>query len=257
MPTTILFDQGEHRNVWLDEQGDGTAVPANQHLIVHNKCGVILDPGGHKVYSQVLAGTHTALKGGKLEHIVLSHQDPDIVAALNGWLMTTDADAWVSALWTRFVPHFGVDRFVVARLKPIPDQGMRLQFGGDAELLVLPAHFLHSPGNFHVYDPVSKIFYSGDLGASVDDPGPFVTDWDAHVVKMRGFHRRYMSGLKAAQAWARIVRTLDIEIIAPQHGPAIKGKDLVARFIEWVASEPCGTDLADELYQTPLVEAAR
>ena len=36
----------------------------------------------------------------------------DIVAALNGWLMTTDADAYVSSLWTRFVPHFGFDHLV-------------------------------------------------------------------------------------------------------------------------------------------------
>jgi flavorubredoxin len=252
MATTVLFDQGEHRNVWLDEQADGTAVPANQHLIVHGKSGVILDPGGHKVYSQVLSATHQALRSGSLEHILLSHQDPDIVAALNGWLMTTDATAWVSALWTRFVPHFGVERFVLSRLKPIPDEGMWLKFAdGAAELLVLPAHFFHSPGNFQVYDPVSKILYSGDLGASVDDPGPYVTDWDVHVAKMRGFHKRYMASQRVGAAWAKNVRTLDIEIVAPQHGPAFKGKELVNKFIDWVESEPCGVDFIDDLYKMP------
>lgn len=250
MATTVLYDHGGHRNVWLDVQSDGTAVPTNQHLIVHDGVGVILDPGGHKVYSQVLAATHSVLKQGKLEHILLSHQDPDIVAALNGWLMTTDATAWVSALWTRFVPHFGVDRFVLSRLKPIEDHGMWLPVGG-AELLVLPAHFMHSPGNFQVYDPISKVLYSGDLGASVDEEEVFVSNWDAHEIKMRGFHRRYIASQRAGAAWARMVRSLDIEVIAPQHGAAFKGKEMVARFIDWVANEPCGVDLIDDLLVLP------
>jgi flavorubredoxin len=250
MPTTVLFDHGTHRNVWLDVQADGTAVPANQHLIVHEGSAVLLDPGGHKVYPQVLAATHAELKQAKLEHILLSHQDPDIVAAVNGWLMTTDATAWVSSLWTRFIPHFGVDRFVVSRLKPIADHGMYLALGS-CELLVMPAHFLHSAGNFHVYDPVSKILYTGDLGASVDEAERFVSDWDAHLKKMRGFHRRYMASRRAGAAWAKNARSLDIEIIAPQHGAAIKGKDMVARFIDWVESEECGVDLVDELYKLP------
>jgi flavorubredoxin len=253
MATTVLYENGAHRNVWLDVQADGTAVPTNQHLIVHDGLGVILDPGGHKVYSQVLAATHNEIKQGRLEHILLSHQDPDIVAALNGWLMTTDATAWVSALWTRFVPHFGVDRFVVARLKPIADDGMWLKLGS-SELLVMPAHFLHSPGNFQVYDPISKILYSGDLGASVDEEEIFVSDWDKHAAKMRGFHRRYMSSKRAGAAWAKLARSLEIDIIAPQHGAAFKGRKIVEQFIDWVENEECGVDLIDDLYKLPTRE---
>lgn len=250
MATTVLYEHGAHRNVWLDVQADGTAVPTNQHLIVHEGIGVILDPGGHKLYSQVLAATHNELKQGRLEHILLSHQDPDIVAALNGWLMTTDATAWVSALWTRFVPHFGVDRFVVPRLKPIADEGMWLSLGS-SDLLVLPAHFLHSPGNFQVYDPISKVLYSGDLGASVDEEEVFVSDWDTHAAKMRGFHRRYMASRRAGAAWAKVARSLDVEIIAPQHGAAFKGRKIVEQFIDWVEREECGVDLIDDLYKLP------
>ena len=32
-------------------------------------------------------------------------------------------------------------------------------------MYALPAHFLHSVGNFHIYDPIAKILYTGDLGA--------------------------------------------------------------------------------------------
>ncbi len=240
---TTLYDAGGHRNILLpDFTAGGAAVQANQHLIVHGRSAIILDPGGHKVYSKVLAATSQQLQGAKLEYLFLSHQDPDIVAACNGWLMTTDATAYISSLWTRFVPHFGLDHLVVERLRPIPDKGMVFTLG-DSKLLAIPAHFLHSPGNFHLYDPTSKILYTGDLGASIDAPGDEVTDFDAHLRYMEGFHRRYMASNTAMRRWADVARQLDIEIIAPQHGQFFRGRALVERFISWAEALPCGLDL--------------
>ncbi|HEY6879246.1 MAG TPA: MBL fold metallo-hydrolase [Polyangiales bacterium] len=248
MSHIVLFDNGTHRNVLLEDvSGGGMAVQANQHLIIDGSAGMILDPGGHKVYSRVLSSTTSLLGRARLETIFLSHQDPDIVAAVNGWLMTTDAKAYVSELWTRFVPHFGLDRLVESRLLGIPDHGMELAIGA-SKVRAIPGHFLHSPGNFHVYDPVSKILYSGDLGASVGIEYREVTDFDAHLPAMNGFHRRYMAGNAALRAWARVARSLDIEMIAPQHGALFKGKAMVERFISWCEGLRCGLDLVDELY---------
>ncbi|MBK7861254.1 MAG: MBL fold metallo-hydrolase [Archangiaceae bacterium] len=250
MKTTTLFEQGGHRNLLLPDYGEGAAVQANQHLIIDSGKGVILDPGGHKVYSKVLSETFAQLGGGKLEHIFLSHQDPDIVAALNGWLMTTDATAWASQLWTRFIPHFGLDRLVTERLKGLPDFGGTLTVGS-VTLQVVPAHFLHSCGNFHLYDPVSKILYSGDMGASLGQDYLEVTDFDAHLRFMEFFHRRYMASKVAMQAWAKRVRKLDIELIAPQHGALFRGKPMVERFLSWAEQLECGLDHLETLYGPP------
>ena len=245
MAHTILFDQNGHRNILLEDfSKGGLAVQANQHLVVHNGAAMILDPGGHKVYSKVLAATFQILGPAKLQYLFLSHQDPDIVAATNGWLMTTDAKAYISSLWTRFVPHFGLDRLVESRLLPIPDEGMMLNVGTQP-MRVVPAHFLHSPGNFHVYDPIAKILYSGDLGASIGPEYREVTDFDAHEPFMRGFHERYMAGNRAMKTWAKFARQLDIEIIAPQHGGLFKGKPMVERFISWCENLQCGLDLIE------------
>jgi len=243
-----LFDDGTHKNVLLEDfSGTGLAVQSNQHVIVDGGVGMILDPGGHKIYSKVLSATNGLLGRAKLQTIFLSHQDPDIVAAVNGWLMTTDATAYVSKLWVRFVAHFGLDRLVESRLLPIPDEGMDIQLG-NVKMKVIPAHFLHSPGNFQLYDPVSKILYSGDLGASIGQDYREVEDFDAHEKFILGFHKRYMSGNKAMKAWAKTVRKLDIELIAPQHGALFRGKPMVERFISWCDDLECGVDLADSLY---------
>jgi flavorubredoxin len=242
MPTLTLFDNGAHKNMLLEDLDAGMAVQANQHIVIHNREGMILDPGGHKVYNRVLTATMAELRGGTLRYLFLSHQDPDVVAASNGWLMTTDAEAYCSALWTRFIPHFGLDRLVEKRLKPVADEGMVLDLNG-VPMLILPAHFLHSPGNLQLYDPVSKILYSGDLGASLGIPYREVPDFDAHLKHMEGFHRRYISGNRAMRVWAEMVRQLDIEIIAPQHGALFKGKEMVGRFVDWCEQLLCGVDL--------------
>ncbi len=246
----ILFENENHRNVWLEDYGHGLAVQANQHMIIHNGAGMILDPGGHKAYKQTIAQVSGLIKMNDLRYLFLSHQDPDIVAAVNGWLMTTEAEAWCSKLWIRFVPHFGVDKFVEDRLKPIPDEGMTLDLEG-CPLKILPAHFLHSAGNLQVYDPIGKVLYTGDLGASLGMDYVFVRDFDDHIQHMEGFHQRYMASNKALKAWARMVRGLDIETIAPQHGAAFKGPDMVNRFIDWCDQLPCGIDIMEDLFQVP------
>ena len=54
MSTLTLFDNGNHKNFLLEDFDDGgLAVQSNQHLIVHGNAGMILDPGGHKVYNRV------------------------------------------------------------------------------------------------------------------------------------------------------------------------------------------------------------
>lgn len=251
MPSEKLFEGAAHANLLLEDYSDGAAVQANQHLVIDHGEGMILDPGGHKVYSKVLAETMSQLRNAKLRYIFLSHQDPDIVAAANGWLMTTDAEAWISALWLRFVPHFGLDHLVVDRLKPIPDEGMILPLG-ERELWILPAHFLHSCGNFHVYDPVSRILYTGDLGASLGIEHREARDFDAHVPKMEGFHRRYMASRAALRAWVRMARELDVEVIAPQHGAYLRGPEMVGRFYDWLESLECGVDLMADAYRLPV-----
>jgi flavorubredoxin len=250
MATTTLFDNGNHRNLLLEDYSGGFAVQANQHLIVHGDSAMLLDPGGHKVYNRVLSETSAQLKGAKLRYLFLSHQDPDIVAATNGWLMTTDADAYASKLWLRFIPHFGLDRLVEDRLRPIPDEGMRLDMGG-AELFFIPAHFLHSCGNFHVYDPTSKVLYSGDLGASLGQDYVDVPDFDDHVQYMEGFHRRYMCSNRAMALWAAMAKSLDVETIAPQHGAMFRGKEMCARFIAWCEGLECGIDLMTDTFRVP------
>ena len=123
------------------------------------------------------------------------------------------------------------------------------------KLLALPAHFLHAEGNFQFYDPVSKILFSGDLGASIVTSGKAsepVTDFASHIQYMEGFHKRYIVAGKICKYWANMVRQLDIEQIVPQHGNRFVGKDAVNKFIDWIEQLECGVDLmTQDSYRLP------
>ncbi len=245
-----LYSDDSHANILLPDQDAGEGVQSNQHLIVHGGEAMLLDPGGTKLYTKVVKAVAQAKGKARLSKIFLSHQDPDIVAAINGWLMTTRADAYISALWRRFVPHFGSDRLVFERLQPIPDAGMDLELGG-CILKVVPAHFLHSVGNFHLYDPTSRILYTGDMGVSLGQDSRMVEDFDAHIPLMEMFHVRYMTSNAAVRGWVEMVRGMDVEIIAPQHGSMIVGEAMVARFLDWVGGLDVGIDALPGLYRVP------
>ncbi len=251
MPTQTLFENAEHKNVLLDDFTSGNMVQTNQHVIVHNGQAMLLDPGGHGVYSAALAELSTAVPMmNDLQYIFFSHQDPDIVAAANAWLMVTDARGFLPQPWMRFIVHFGVDELVYERITPIPDEGTVIDLAG-CPLMVIPAHFMHSAANFQVYDPVSKILYTGDLGASFGHDYVIVENFDEHIQYMEPFHKRYISTDKVLKLWSAMVRRLEINAIAPQHGAMLMGKKNVTQFIAWIESLTCGVDVMEAMYKLP------
>lgn len=250
-----FFNNGTHRCVEFNDLAGEGDVQANQNLIINGNKGMLLDPGGNKLFSKLPAEMSRFLPPQMLEYIFLSHQDPDVGAGLNGYLLITDAVICYSAVWERFIPAFCTKSLATNRVMVIPDEGTRLTLG-DAELIFVPAHFLHSPGNFQLYDTVSRTLFSGDLGAAVLPPTVSYTsvkDFTLHLQFMEGFHQRYMSGSIACVKWAEMIRDLDIQRIVPQHGPMFEGKEIVKRFIDWVATLQCGPEVVAKrgIYSIP------
>lgn len=245
-----IFEQNGHKNVFFSDLTGGAMVQANQHVIIDGDQAMVLDPGGHKVFSKLFSEVHGLVPPAGLKTVVLSHQDPDIVAAINGWLMATDITAYAPDVWTRFIPHFGVDELVMDRIVGVGDGGRRLSLNGKP-ILLIPAHFVHSSGNLQVYDPTAKILYSGDLGVSVGTDTVMVEDFEHHIQFMKAFHQRYMPTTKALKMWVNTVRQLDIEIIAPQHGAVFGNRELVGKLIDWVDGLQCGADLMGDSFEIP------
>ena len=250
---TELFNNGKHICVAFRDLAAAEAVQANQFLIFDSDHAALIDPGGELTYTDLYLGIANHMNVKELDYVIASHQDPDIVASLNKWLVGTKAKMVVPELWERFIPHFTRPGKLKGRVIGIPDAGTRLQLG-NIQLLALPAHFLHAEGNFQFYDPVSKILFSGDMGANLCPAGDL--DRPAKRLKevlpyMEGFHKRYMNSNKVCRLWANMVSTLDIDMIVPQHGRALTGK-AIREFLEWIGKLQCGIDLmTQDNYRLP------
>lgn len=206
-------------------------IDTNQYMIRTHNNALLMDPGGIEIFSAMLASVVKQVPINQIGHLFASHQDPDIISSLGLWdTALTESKLHAPWLWEGFVRHFGMEHIEYA---PIADEGGTLVLNG-VEIRFIPAHYLHSSGNFHVYDPVAKILMSGDIGAALeaDDAPMEVEDFEEHIPKMKGFHQRWMPSNTAKNDWIRRVRELDIEMMCPQHGRMFTGEN-VGKFLDW------------------------
>ncbi|HCP55038.1 MAG: MBL fold metallo-hydrolase [Pseudomonadaceae bacterium] len=245
----VLFEKDGHSCLMFDDLVSGEGVQSNQFLIIDNDQYLLLDPGGDLTYTPLSLGLSRFIPVQDLTYIFASHQDPDIISSLDKWLLHTRAKVICSKLWARFLPHLTANYLAINhgistydRILALPDRGLSFNLG-KSQLKAVPAHFLHSVGNFQLYDPVSKILFSGDMGASLVDDATPVSDFAGHISHMRGFHQRYMASNKVCRLWAAMVREMDVAMIVPQHGRPFVGPEMITAFLDWVETLECGLDL--------------
>lgn len=248
----VLYDDGTHKCLMFHNLVQGNGIQANQFLIIDQGRGALIDPGGDLTFAPLTVAINKYFSLSDLDYILASHQDPDVIASLGRWLMQTKARAVCSRLWSRFLPHLASSYLEALhgkedqRILALPDRGGCVTLG-DCEVYVIPAHFLHSVGNFNYYDRKSKILFSGDIGSSpaCDDALAPITDFDQHAATMKGFHQRYMCSNKVCQLWVQMVRELEVNAIVPQHGKLFEG-DNIDHFLNWLENLRCGVDIVQK-----------
>ncbi|MBE0498006.1 MAG: MBL fold metallo-hydrolase [Campylobacterales bacterium] len=246
----ILFDDGTHKCVMFsidDESHEESFLAVNQFLLIQNGAGIVIDPGSAAIFHELCEAIERYIPLENLRFVFFSHQDPDVAGSISEWSVATSTRFVMSGLWTRFMTHYGV--LDMERIFALPDKGIKIPFG-EGYLQFLPAHFMHSPGNFSLYDSQSKILFSGDIGAAVMPAMSAykeISNFESHLPYLEGFHRRYMAGNIFCKAWVNSLDKLDVTMIAPQHGAVFKDEN-VQKFLEWLHGLKCGGDLIENLY---------
>ncbi len=240
----VLYQNGSHRweVVARDPERATALIDTNEYLVSSAGESLLTDPGGMEIFPAVFSALATATTATDLRWIFSSHQDPDVISSLALWLeFNPEIKCYASKIWHTFLPHYGGDAntFIC-----IPDEGQTINLGR-IRLHALPAHYLHSSGNFHLYDPVAHLLFSGDVGAAMLPPEEdklFVSDFDRHIKHATGFHRRWMGSRDAVLDWCERATALGLDMMCPQHGAIYQGPD-VGRFINWFAELQVGTGL--------------
>lgn len=236
-----IFQDGNYtwRVIARDPERPDHLIDTNEYVVSDGERAILTDPGGQEVFPAVFSALSEAMDPTRLTHIFASHQDPDVISSLSLWLsFNPRLRCYASWIWGSFIPHFGGDPDTLIDL---PDEGGEIELGGRT-LQAIPAHYLHSSGNFNLYDPAARLLFSGDLGAALlppEESGLYVTDFDRHIRHAEGFHRRWMGSEVAKRDWCERVSRLDIELMCPQHGAIYRGRD-VGRFVNWLAELKVG-----------------
>lgn len=254
----VLYEDDDHQYIWFswtDSEESGYLVQSNQVLVIHQGEGYLMDPGGAFIFSEVADAVSRYIDLSAIRYLLATHQDPDVLSSVTLWLQATPAQLLLPELWIRFVSHFGFNE--PERLTPIPDCGMELPLGKSGEdgvaskfrLVCVPAHFLHSEGNFSFYDTQSRILFSGDIGTSMITPQEgqsTVQNWIDYLYHAVDFHKRYMANNYVLRQWVQRIRAIDPQLIVPQHGLMI-GQDQIPTFLNWLEHLQCGTDCIQDI----------
>lgn len=247
----VLFDDGIHKCVMFsfdDEAHEDSFLSINQYLIIQNGKGVLIDPGSESVFDEMLDAVQRHIPIDNLKYVFFSHQDPDVSGSITSWsVAAANSKIVISKLWVRFMSHYGL--LDMSRMIPLEDKGAKINFGNEY-MQFIPAHFLHSPGNFSLYDSRSKIIFSGDIGAAIVPISLLykdVSNFEEHLPYLEAFHKRYMASNIFCKKWTESVNKLDVQIMAPQHGAIFKDTH-VKEFLNWFSELKCGADLIDDIY---------
>ncbi len=229
----VKIYEGNHE--WVvygrDPEKPEKIIDTNQYMVRTSHNAILLDPGGMELFAPMLASVLREVPVEQITHLFASHQDPDIISSLGLWdEVLPHAKLHSPWLWEGFIRHFGMKNIEFAQIE---DKGGSVHLD-QLELQFIPAHYLHSSGNMHVYDPVAKILFSGDIGAALEpiDTPLFVEDFEQHISKMKYFHQRWMPSNEAKMDWIRRVRKLEIKMMCPQHGRIFRGEQ-VTQFLDW------------------------
>ena len=241
----VLYEGHNHKVVYLGTRGINTgaeAVDVLSYLIIDDGEALLIDPGGYHLFSYLVFKISKYVNLDSIKYIYFCHQDPDVCGSLP---MLKDvcpqAKIVIGELWVRFLPHFGVED-VSKRAMPIPFKGGYINVG-KTPIEVIPAHYLHSPNHFSLYDPVSKFLFSGDLGIALGEFNYLIVkDWVEHLEYIYTPHRILMANNRAARAWVNRVKNKDIKAILPQHGAIMVDRD-VKNYLKFMENLKCGTDL--------------
>jgi serine/threonine-protein kinase len=237
---------------WVGKRPPGEFFYANPYLRTFEGNGktfnLIIDPGSSSDFSVVQAKSSKIIGDmGKISAVFINHQDPDVGSsagvllgryAPHAFTLCTE-DTW------RLIHYYNIPRDRFIALEKYPD-GFKLPTGH--RLVPVPSPFCHFVGAMMLYDPETRVLYSGDLFGGLTDKNARglwadESDW----VGMRAFHQIYMPTNRALRHAIANIRAIDgsVDIIAPQHGRLLRG-DILEEFMQRLEDLPVGLDIISD-----------
>ncbi|MCB1304099.1 MAG: SpoIIE family protein phosphatase, partial [Leptospiraceae bacterium] len=171
-----------------------------------------------------------------VKYIILHHQDPDLCAAvplLEKLINRSDLQIVTHSRMSVLIKHYGL----TSSYYNIDENDFILHAGAKT-LQFYTTPYCHSPGAFVTYDEDTRVLFSGDIFGGLEDSWHFLAD-EHYFTHIEGFHMAYMPSRDILNYALRKIESLDIDLIAPQHGSVIQRK-YIHELIEKMKQMECG-----------------
>jgi len=234
---------------WVGKRPPGEFFYANPYLRTFKgkdtEFNLIIDPGSSTDFGIVQAKSSRIIGSfERLSAVCINHQDLDVGSSAGVLLGRCSPESYILCsedTW-RLIQYYNIRRERFVALEKYPE-GLSVPTG--QWLRPVPSPFCHFVGAMMLYDPQTRVLYSGDLFGGLTDKkatGLFAdeSDW----VGMRAFHQIYMPTRQALRHAIANIRAISegVEIIAPQHGRLLKG-DILEEFMRRLENLPVGLDI--------------
>lgn len=215
MQNTVDLGNGIY---WVggDEQDGG--LHCNPYLIIDGEEAVLIDPGSVLDFEYVYKNVTSLVPLERIKYVILHHQDPDFCASVP-LFESKGAQFQIVTHWrtAALVKYYGV----VSPYYIVNEHELKLTLKSGRVLSFVPTPYLHFPGAIATYDYDSKVLFSSDLF------GAFSYDWklfadESYIGKMKTFHEHYMPSNDIIRPVMETFLSMDISMIAPQHGSIIR-----------------------------------
>jgi flavorubredoxin len=237
-PPIKLFEEGAH-SIWWVGINENTAFRSNVYLIKDGDEAVLVDPGHRAFYPSVKNAVSQIMDVKNVKALILCHQDPDVCAAMVDWLDFNPSIKIISTPRTHvLLPYYGKVDYDGFNASDDAEFAV-----GSTSLKFIECPFMHFPGAFATYDPISGYLLSGDVWAAIDSDWKLVTDdFEAHISGLDIFHKDYIASNVACRGFVEKLQNVRIEAILPQHGSIIAKPDVDAA-LKYIEELNCGLDI--------------
>jgi flavorubredoxin len=229
---------------WVGFQDRTSDLHCNPYLVLAGDQAVLIDAGSRPHFAVVMMKIlQTGIAPEQIVALIYHHIDPDLCGSLSNMIdiCTNPELKIISAQQNNIFLSYYIEREKRALLKSAEEYGNQFTFGGRT-LTFYKTPYAHTAGSFVTYDIRTKTLFTSDLFGSISKQWDLFAQLadDCYVCKdhdrcilgnaycplpdIWDFHREVMPSGSALRHAADVMKELDIERIAPQHGSVFTKK---------------------------------
>lgn len=226
---------------WVGFYEEQTNLHCNPYLIIEGDQAVLIDGGSRPDFAVVVMKIlQTGIDPKQIVALIYQHYDPDLCGSMPNMLDICENENLrvISEVTNKIMVKYYIGSGKHRVLKTVDDYGYQFTFNGRT-LQFLKTPYAHTAGSIITYDARTKTLFSSDLFGSLSvqwelflqlDEQCFVCNDYNNCVAGKGycplpdmikFHRIIMPCNKALRYAMNVIKKLDIDVIAPQHGSVL------------------------------------